>query len=111
MDLLGELDITFIRQQQPGQLVNQGGDIDNRIKTLFDALRVPTKSEVTQLGEYLQSDEFPMFCLFEDDFLISSANIETDRLLRPAKERQMLAIIQVTVQVTRVTIGTIGLLG
>jgi hypothetical protein len=43
-DLLGELDITFIRQQQPGQLVKQGGDIDIRIKMLFDALRDPTNS-------------------------------------------------------------------
>jgi hypothetical protein len=41
-DLLGELDIT-LRQQAKGQLISEGGDIDNRLKTLFDALRVPSE--------------------------------------------------------------------
>ena len=39
------LDILFLRQEEPGQLVLQSGDIDGRIKTLFDALRIPSKQE------------------------------------------------------------------
>ena len=35
------LDILFLRRDQPGALVKHGGDIDNRIKVLLDALRMP----------------------------------------------------------------------
>ena len=37
------LDILFLRRDSPGSFIVSGGDIDNRIKTLFDALRVPAK--------------------------------------------------------------------
>ena len=45
-DLAAEVDIVFLRQQAKGQLIGEGGDIDNRLKTLFDALRMPSKGEV-----------------------------------------------------------------
>jgi hypothetical protein len=35
------LHILFLRRDQPGNLVTSGGDIDNRIKVLLDALRMP----------------------------------------------------------------------
>ena len=35
------LDILLLRREQPGRVVMQSGDIDNRIKTLFDGLRMP----------------------------------------------------------------------
>jgi hypothetical protein len=35
-----ELKITFLRRHAPGDIV-KGGDIDNRLKTLFDGLRIP----------------------------------------------------------------------
>ena len=38
MDVVAELSIIMLRPEIPGQLVTQGGDIDNRLKTLFDAL-------------------------------------------------------------------------
>src|ERR1700730_9095842 len=37
IDLQCALDITFMRRQAPGQLIGDGGDIDNRLKTLLDA--------------------------------------------------------------------------
>src|SRR6187397_3050423 len=42
LDLMCSLDILFLRQEQPGSLILQGGDLDGRIKTLFDGLRMPT---------------------------------------------------------------------
>ncbi len=39
--LVCSLDILFLRRENPGEVITQGGDIDNRIKTLFDALQVP----------------------------------------------------------------------
>src|SRR5262245_15083856 len=39
-NLLAELEITLLRPQAPGSIVH-GGDIDNRLKTLFDAMAIP----------------------------------------------------------------------
>src|SRR6266851_4870380 len=39
LNLICGLDILFLRPSAPGQLVS-GGDLDNRLKTLFDALRI-----------------------------------------------------------------------
>lgn len=73
------LDILFLRRQPPGELW-QGGDIDNRLKTLFDCLQIP---DANQGYESLTPDagETPFYCLLEDDRLISKITVETDRLL------------------------------
>jgi hypothetical protein len=110
-DLAAELDIILLRQQPKGQLIGQGGDIDNRLKTLFDALRMPSKGEVQQLGALVDYDEDPLHCLLQDDALIHRVNVETDRLLKSADPHILMAIIQVTVTVTKVTWGTLPLAG
>jgi hypothetical protein len=110
-DLAAELDIVFLRQQAKGQLIGEGGDIDNRLKTLFDALRTPSKSEVQQLGTAVSNDADPLHCLLQDDALIHRVNIETDRLLKQADAKTLIAIIQVSVLVTKMTYGTLGLGG
>ena len=106
-----ELDIIFLRQQAKGQLIGEGGDIDNRLKTLFDALRMPNKAEVLQLGRAVEPDEDPLHCLLQDDALIHRVNVETDRLLKNGKTHELLAIIQVTIVLTRVTMETLALAG
>ena len=76
------LDITILRPGKAGRIVFKGGDIDNRIKTLLDALRVPK----TQDEMKLKSDEAnpnPIYCLVEDDELITSLKVSTDQLLVP----------------------------
>ena len=41
------LDILFLRRDEPGNVIKSGGDIDNRLKVLFDALRTPAnQSEI-----------------------------------------------------------------
>jgi hypothetical protein len=94
-----ELDILFLRRDNPGNLIILG-DIDNRIKTLFDALRVPSnESEVVDSPE---PNEEPFFCLLEDDALITRVNVTTDRLLTPLKgesshpENDVFLVIHVT---------------
>jgi len=71
------LKILFLRKEEPGSLVLQGGDLDNRLKTLFDALRVPSEDE-TQEDPLLDD---PLYCLLESDTLISGLTVETGRLL------------------------------
>ena len=111
MDLGVELDIIFLRQQAKGKLIGEGGDIDNRLKTLFDSLRMPSKAEVQKLGDAVAQDEDPLHCLLQDDSLIHRVNVETDRLLKDGEPNELMAIIQVTIVVTSVTIGTLSLTG
>jgi hypothetical protein len=76
------LDILFLRRDHPGNLVQgQTGDIDNRIKVLFDALMIPSKN--SDIGTTPDEDEDPFFTLLEDDKLITSFSVTTDRLLTP----------------------------
>jgi hypothetical protein len=76
------LDVLFLRRDNPGNLVRSGGDIDNRIKVLFDALRMPNSA--SEIGGNLPSPgEDPFYCLLEDDRLITSVTVTTDRLLVP----------------------------
>ena len=44
MNVIAELDIILLRPELPGNLLAQGGDIDNRLKTLFDALSMPQQT-------------------------------------------------------------------
>ncbi len=74
------LSILFLRRDQPGTGLVHRGDLDNRLKTLIDALRFPdTPNEAG--GAVPQDGEDPFFCLLEDDALITGLSVETDRLL------------------------------
>lgn len=78
--LLCDIKVLFLRPEEPGSLI-ESGDIDNRLKTIFDALRIPkTKG---QLGGYdsPEADEKPFYCLLPEDRLISGVSVETDILL------------------------------
>ncbi len=94
------LDILFLRRDAPGNLVISGGDLDNRIKTLFDAFRITKNKE--ELGSATPDpDEDPFFVLLEDDSMITEIKITTDRLLTPivfgaGSLTDVVLIIQVT---------------
>ena len=80
-ELLVSLHVLYLRPGAPGRAVLRG-DIDNRIKTLFDALRMP--GPLAELGKYVVPDEgeLPFFVLLSDDKLITELSVETDTLLR-----------------------------
>lgn len=75
------IEILFLRPDPPGSLISSG-DIDNRLKTVFDALRIP--ADAAELGGHSPAEnENPFYCLLEDDRLISRVSVETDVLLQP----------------------------
>jgi hypothetical protein len=76
------LDILFLRRDIPGG-VFYAGDIDNRIKTLIDALRMPGSPQESVESESLTPEEDPLYCLLEDDKVITALSVETDTLLAP----------------------------
>jgi hypothetical protein len=79
--LVCSLDILFLRPEKPGSIRDSAGDIDNRIKTLIDALRIPADGSEMKRREGDDPDPNPMYCLLQDDKLITTLNVKTDRLL------------------------------
>lgn len=100
LDLMCSLDILFLRQEEPGALILQGGDLDGRIKTLFDALRMPTEEVAVR---YPQTQD-PTYCLMENDSLISSFDVDSDRLLVPETNHphEVLLVIDVGIRIMHV---------
>lgn len=74
-----KLEILFLRPEANGMLI-RGGDIDGRIKTIFDALRMPQVGEIEK-DQAPESGETPFFVLLKDDSLISEVKVTTDELL------------------------------
>lgn len=108
MHTVCKIDVLFLRSDQPGAILS-GGDIDNRLKTLFDGLSMP--QNISQLGDFdiPEADESPFHCLLEDDSLITGASVETDTLLQPISsvpiENAARVIIKVETSVTTITPG------
>jgi hypothetical protein len=95
LDLICCLDIQFFRREAPGALIQQGGDIDNRIKTLFDALRVPDEKQVE--GMKPADEEVPFYCLLQDD--VTGFSVQTVRLLEPVVAGERPTDVALTINV------------
>lgn len=107
--LMCGLKILFLRKEKPGH-VYQGGDLDNRIKTLLDALCIPSAQQVIAEDATITD---PIHCLMEDDSRIMSLSIETERLLSKAgsSESEVRLVIEVDVRVTQMHIYNAQFLG
>jgi hypothetical protein len=97
--LVAELDILFVRPQLPGAVVSSGGDLDNRIKTLLDALRVPRAGEIAATDRPGESED-PFYCLLEDDILVTRLAVTADQLLQPLEPEEVLLVIHVGIKKT-----------
>jgi hypothetical protein len=90
--------ILFLRRDNPGNLVRSGGDIDNRLKVLLDALRMP--KDLSELAGFPpEQDEDPFFCLLEDDVLINDISVTTDRLLTPKEDDENINDVMLVIHV------------
>lgn len=109
LDLNCELNIIFLRKEDPGALLLQAGDLDNRIKLLFDALKVPSVDAVNSRPQKQDTT----YCLMEEDSLIYRFEVDSDRLLFPETEKreEVYLIIEVIVRVLRVGEWNMALLG
>ena len=88
------LSILFLRGDQPGSSLIHRGDIDNRIKTLIDSLRLPETSSEAGAAKP-QNDEDPFFCLLESDEFVTGLSVETDKLLdvQPDDEDNVVSLV------------------
>lgn len=88
--IIASLQITWLRPGLLGSLVSKSGDIDNRLKTLFDALRVPENAPPDDTSD---EPERTIYCLLDDDALITEVEVITDRLLEPGVEEMEVEMI------------------
>ena len=89
------LKIVFLRKEAPGAIY-QGGDLDGRLKTLIDALAMPQHREQV-LADPDAPD--PMFCLLEDDAMVSGLQVESERLLGAGNQSNDYAHLLIEVDV------------
>jgi|ERR1035437_126645 hypothetical protein len=100
-----DLRITLLVPHKIGGVVHNGGDIDNRIKTLLDALRVPAvASEIPRSDAFDYSGD-GMYCLLQDDKLINRLAIQTYQDYAPTNADDVTAIIELETRVTRALVG------
>ena len=92
------LDILLLRNGPPGKVRT---DIDNRLKTLFDALQMPNSDQLG--GKVPEAEQNPFYVLLEDDNLITRVAVTSDMLLEPVegverKEDAVRLVIEVNVR-------------
>jgi hypothetical protein len=110
LNLIAELNITMLRPEPPGAIITQSGDIDNRLKTLFDALKMPKEPTALPREAMPQEGESPFFCLLEDDNLITKISVSTDRLLYGGLNSSEVELqVHVTIKALRASYANIGL--
>ena len=101
------MEILFLRPEER-QYVMQSADLDARLKTVFDALRIP--ANLSEAGNMKpQEGETPFFCLLADDKLISEVSINTGQLLTLPEKQDINpndAFLVIRVQINHVNPGT-----
>ncbi len=100
------IETLFLRRQMPGGLI-RGGDLDNRMKTLYDSLRMPSSPAEMKDIPLPSENEKPFLILLEEDNLITHTAIETDILLDLPKDESDAEMNRVRLIMT-VTISPYG---
>ena len=76
------LNIVVLFRHEPYRAYNCG-DLDNRIKTLVDGMRMPKQCSELPKDISPSSDEDPFFVLMDDDKVIYEFQVTTDQLFLP----------------------------
>lgn len=108
------LDILFFRRENNRALLTKpkdeyGGDLDNRLKIFLDSLKVP---EVGQLDGLALSPSEPVYCLVQDDSLITKFQLDSAYLLEPTPlgedETNVKLLVKVTTKIARLGMASVG---
>ena len=91
------LEMLLLQRDDPAGLIPTTGGMDQRLKVLLDALRMPRTCD--EVGEVPEADEDPFYVLMEDDSPVNQLTINTDRLLTPLTPQETLHDIVLLIQV------------
>jgi hypothetical protein len=105
------LDVLILVREEPYRMFSAAGDIDGRVKTLLDGLRMPQQLTEIPNGENPSAGEDPFFVLLQDDSLIYELNVTTDRLYTPlgAEEQVRDVVAVIRVRIKAVTGGLVSI--
>jgi len=95
------------RTVKPGSIIFDGGDLDGRLKTLFDALRMPR--DASELPKDFHGGA-ECLCLLSDDSLITGLAIDSYELFDEHSENYVDIDLTVTITAMTPMFGTLGLL-
>ncbi len=112
LGVAAQLEITLLRRERPGKVL-QRGDIDNQVKTLLDALSKPQKLNQLPEHDVPAADEVPFHCLLQDDALVTGLSVHTSQLLTPSTDgdfSHVVALIRVRLAVTRPVMANMSFL-
>jgi hypothetical protein len=108
--LVCQLEITLLQPGEPGTVLHHGGgDLDNRLKTLFDSLGVPNQDQLAGLPPVTQAfldHAVPMpniYVLLEDDSRITRLDVRIERFLKAGNPHDVHVFVAVTIRPTQVT--------
>jgi len=99
--LICKLDVLILRKGESNVVY----DVDNRLKTLLDALRMANNTQElgdqTKEGKQSPNDgETPFYVLLEDDRLVTHIAITTDMLLQPVPNTPSDEAVRLVIDVT-----------
>jgi hypothetical protein len=109
-----KVDVLLLRLGQPGAVLY---DLDNRLKTLFDALRMAKGPDElgaqTTEGQVTPSpDQDPFYVVLDDDKLITHLSVTSDTLLEPVpgtpQDEAVRLVLNITVRPYRAFAETAG---
>jgi hypothetical protein len=86
------------------------GDIDNKLKTICDALRHPSEPQEIPKNWVPKATQIPLVCLLEDDNLITKFSVNVDRLLKPVFDDTVFLMITAKIKGVGVRIGALSLI-
>ena len=102
--LVAFIDVSLSLRRWPDVLMRPGGDLDNRLKTLLDALRVPDENQ----ARGIVADSSTIYTLLEDDnHLVSGLQVRTEQLLDPPDGDECEQLHYVRVKITAVVRPTV----
>ncbi|MCL2737272.1 MAG: hypothetical protein FWE17_00195 [Alphaproteobacteria bacterium] len=112
LKLIAEIDIQLLHPEIVGVA---RADVDNRVKTLLDALRCPQNEH--EIGENQPKNIGPIYTLLDDDHLVTKLSVNTSHFLAPqmfdcektaepanADEERMFLMIDVNVRLSEGTL-------
>lgn len=107
LHMRAELQIRLLSSTMPGGLL-RSGDIDNRLKTLLDALSIPGAQQVPKNAD--TETDHQVFCLLENDCLVTRIDVTNDRLLTELDgSKKVIVLIEVHPVAFTVTMANIGI--
>lgn len=98
------LKIVLRRPIKPGTIIYSGGDLDGRLKTLFDALAMPP--QLQDLPEGITGSDGTCLCLLEGDELITGFSIDSEEWAEAPSSHHAEVDITVTVRAVTLMYGT-----